>query len=201
MINKAVQRLWWRFSEATKKGGTFTVNQTDLDALTQIAGYVEQDQKKQYEANELFAKMYVHTAMKIMEQDNTTVFDNNHRRKIGNLLKMPISQVIQNLVQSLNDSELYSIIDESKIKDGTINSKLSYMSFEALSHVMYSKGSTEKDIALKRIAWDKQKLKESDNLERLFKENPDAFTGKTWTFDSVEPSIIAEVNQQINLNK
>jgi|GEM_PF-3569875 len=117
MAIKSLQRIGWRFSEAAKRSDkSFKINQNDVDALKDIAQYVEQTQKEQYQANHLFAKLYVYMFMKILEQDGSTVFDNNARRKIGNVLKKPLKQLIEELQRSLNDSEQYGLLENLGIE-------------------------------------------------------------------------------------
>lgn len=173
-IIKAIQRLGWRFSEATKKDNTFTVNQNDIDALTTIAGYVEQTQKQQYEANHLFAKLYTYMAMKIMDNDGSTVFENNHRRKIGNLLKKPLSQIMDDLTESLNDSERYGLLE--------------------------SIGVDLKHPALRKEAETTKTMKE---LNKALKtpENDSRLLGNVFSKEHVQEAMIAEINLLINLNR
>lgn len=172
MVTKAIQRIGWRFSKATEKDNTFTVNQNDIDALNSIAEYIEQTQKQQFEANELFAKMYVYTAMRIMENDKSTVYDNNHQKKIGNLLKYPLSQLIDNLAQSLNDSEMYSLLED-------------------VGHDFKHPALRTTDEPPKCMEKLKELLTEPKNANRL--------NGNVWTYEKVKEPIMAEVNNLINL--
>lgn len=57
-IEKAFQRLTWRFSN-----GTFTPNQNDLDALKFIAKWVNNTKLKEIQENTLLAKVYTYTFM------------------------------------------------------------------------------------------------------------------------------------------
>lgn len=199
-IKKALNRIYWRFG-GNKNPKPFPVNEMDLDAYNEINDYIERMEQRQFDANHLFAKMYIFTSMKIMEQDKTTVFDNNHSKKIANLLKMPIEQIIENLVKSMNDSEVYYVIDKAEIKGGVIPEGMHHVNFEAIAQTMEQNGASLKDIAVKRAQWTNQRAKEHSEMNRLFKENPDAFNRKVWDYDSVHPSIIGEVNSIINTNR
>lgn len=199
-IKKALNRIYWRFG-GNKNTKPFPVNEMDLDAYNEINDYIDRMEQRQFDANHLFAKMYIFTSMKIMEQDKTTVFDNNHSKKIANLLKMPIEQIIENLVKSMNDSEVYYVIDKAEIKDGVIPEGMHHVNFEAIAQTMEQNGASLKDIAVKRAQWTNQRAKEYSEMNRLFKENPDAFNRKVWYYDSVHPSIIGEVNSIININR
>ena len=70
-VVKAIKRLAWRFSEATKRNNTFVINQNDLDALNGIAKYIEQTQQQQYIDNQLFAKLFIKVYAKMIEHYNT----------------------------------------------------------------------------------------------------------------------------------
>ena len=168
-VKKAIEKIAWRFLK-----GNFTPNKNDQDAINDIIDYFNQTQNKQFEANELFAKMYIHTAMKIMESDGTTVFENSHRKKIGNLLSKPIDQIIENLQKSLNDSEQYGLL-----KDAGHDFRHPALRIE---------GETRETI--KKL---NELLKTHENIERL--------TGEVWDFDTVKTAIEVEVNQMINLHR
>ena len=163
MIREAIKRIGWRLSN-----GPFEVNRNDIEAFNDISVFVDQAH------NELFAKMYIYTAMKIMENDNSTVFDANHRKKIGNLLALPLDQIIENLTDSLNDSEQYGVL-----KDAGLD----------LRHPALLKTSERSD-NMDKI---NEALKTPLNEERLF--------GKVWDFEAVKNGMIAEVNNMINLHR
>lgn len=167
---KAIQRLGWRFSEATKKNNSFTINQNDIDALVSLAEFVDKNQQK-FQDNQSFAKLYIYTAMKIMENDGSTIFENNHRRKIGNLLKMPMDDIILNLKDSLNDSERYEMIKEATGDD--------------LRHpVLISKEKQYENI---------EKIKEA----LITDVNKKKLLGEIWNFEDVKTGIISEVNAML----
>lgn len=167
-IIKATQRLAWRFTEAVKRK-SFVVNQNDIDALNIVGEYVERTQKEQYVNNELFAKLYVYLFMKVLENDKTTVFDNNARRKIGNLLKKPLIQIIEELKNSLNESEQYGFSKELGVKHPSLRTP---------------EETIEEN---KKLA---QAVKNPDNLKRL--------AGEVWDLETVKTAIEADVNFMIN---
>ncbi len=166
-LEKDIQRLTWRFSS----GKSFTPNQNDINAINSVVDFYNQSQEKQFENNGLFAKLYIYLSMKIMQNDGSTVFENNHRRKIGNLLKKPLSQIIEDLTQSLNDSEQYGILKEA--------------GHDFKHPVLRQKGEA-------KSVMDKlnKTLLETKNMDRL--------TGKVWQTEDVEQAIISEVNFMIN---
>lgn len=174
-VRSAVKRLGWRFSQAAKREDlSFRINQADINALELIGEFVEISLKQQFEANHLFAKLYIYLFQKVLEQDGTTVFDNDARKKIGNVLKMPLSQCIENLQKSLNDSEQYALL---------------YKAGHDFQHPQLRQGIETTEV-LERL---NTLLKKHENLSAL--------TGKAFEFDTVSEAVMAEVNQQINLHR
>lgn len=173
MVTKALNRIFWRFGGNGNKN-PFPVNQGDLDALQELSDYVEETQKQQYEQNELFAKLYIYLSQKIMETDKSTVFETNHRRKIGNLLKKPLSQIVNDLTDSLNDSEQYALLQDA--------------------------GCDFKHPAL-RI--EGETTKQTQKLNELLRTPKNALklSRQVWNYEQVNEAIIAEVNHIINLSK
>ena len=168
-IVKAVQRLGWRFSEASKRGNTFTINETDVKALQSIGKYVEQTQRDQYESNELFAKLYIYLYTKVLANDKTTVFDTSAKRKIGNLLKKPITQLIEELTQSLNESEIYEVLQEVGATHPAIRTEAE---------------TNEQNAKLKEL------MSDPINESRLL--------GDVWDYETVKKAMEREINFMIN---
>lgn len=172
-ISKALNRIGWRFGGNDNKN-PFPVNENDIEAFNVIADYVEEAQKKQYEANELFAKLYVHNFTKILERDGATVFENRARDLIGGILKMPLEQIIENLQKSLNESEHYGLFKDAGV---------------SLKHpALRSEGETKQ--GMKKL---NEMLKNDENLKK--------FKGNVWDYDTVSNAVVSEVNQMINLYK
>lgn len=175
-IIKAVRRLGWRFQEASRKEvKSFVINQNDLNALISIANYVEHIQKQQYQDHQLFAKLYIYLYMKILVNDGSTIEDGFARRKIYNLLKKPLSQIIEDFQKSLNESGQYAILNEIT-------------------------GRGENHLAIQTKA---EKEANFQKLEELLKdpENRIKFFGDIWDYDKVQKLAEAEVNQAINYFK
>ena len=171
-INKAVRRMGWRFQQAAKtRDKSFKINQNDIDALQSIADYVERTQKEQFQNNELFAKMYILCYMRILEKDNTTVFETFARRKLYGLLKLPISSMIEKFTEFLNEQEVLNLFEELKIKP------------------LHPSILTEKEKAndLERLL---KALETPENLQRFNREN--------WDYETVKNCLEIEVNQAIN---
>lgn len=171
MVRKAIQRLGWRFSEALKKpDNSFRINSQDIQALQDIDAYIEEKQKQQFKDQELFAKLYIYLMMKVNEADKTSVYDKNARRKIGNLLKKPMQQIIEDFRQSMNDSELYELMEEIGVK---------------MKHPL-SKSEEERANDINNIS---DAIKSPENMDRL--------TGEVWDYQTVADCLEADVNQAI----
>lgn len=172
MVTKAIQRLGWRFSEALKKpDNSFKINANDITALQELDAYVVETQKQQFKDHELFAKLYIYLMMKVNEADKTSVYDTNARRKIGNLLKKPLENIIEDFRASMNDSELYELMEEIGIE----------MKHPALKTEQQSTAEATKL---------NEALKAPENMDRL--------TGEVWDFKTVADCLEADVNQAIN---
>lgn len=173
-IINAVNRLYWRFGGNGNKY-PFPVNNKDIEAYNIIKDHILQSQKKQFEKEELFAKLYIYLYMKILQNDQTTVMDNRARKKIFNLLKKPLYQIVEEFQKSLNDSEQYGILEtiqEGKIKHPATQTE------------------TEKEASQERL--------------KIILEDPknkDKFMGEVWDYETVLNLVEAEVNQAINTFK
>ena len=167
VVSKALDRIFWRFGGKGNKN-PFKVNQADVDAFNSLSDYVKETQKKIVQHNQLFSKLYVYMVMKIMEQKGSTVYDNIARKQIGNVLKMPLSQLIEMLTESMNESELYGRFEEL--------------------------GVIQKHPALRT---DDENAHNTQVLEKATADILD----KPWSYEDVEPAIIAEINQMIELHK
>lgn len=169
-IYKSLSRIKWRFEQ----GKSFIPNETDITAFNDILLYYEETQKQQFEANELFAKLYIYIFQKVLEQEKSTVFDNRARNKIGNLLKLPLTQIIENLVKSLNESEQYCFFDD--------------LGIDLTKHPLLSTRE--------------EKQKEVDKMVlQLKKEGFERLRGDVWDYETVSKALVSEVNQMINLYK
>lgn len=171
-IKQAINRIFWRFGG---NGNTkpFPVNQGDVDAFNSINEYFEATQAKQYEGSELFAKLYIHLFTQNLEHYKTTVYDNEIRKKIGAILEKPLFQLIEELQESLNQSELYTLLKDT--------------------------GTTQKHPAIKteeEINQDKNALS-AVSIDKVV----DCIENKVWPYETVRDAIAAEVNNMINLHK
>jgi hypothetical protein len=171
-INKAVQRLGWRFDQASKRPDhSFAINQNDLDALKSIDAFVVKNQKEQLQNQELFAKLYINNLTELLEHYNTTIFDPIPRRRIHGILRQSLQELTEKLKDTLNDSEKYELMKEIGVD---------------LRHpLLRSEEETVNDL-------DKLQgtLDDSGNRKRLL--------GEVWDYETVKDCVEKEVNKVIN---
>jgi hypothetical protein len=172
-INKAVQRLGWRFEQASKRPNhSFIINQNDIDALKKIDEFVVKDQKKQYQEHELFAKLYINNLTELIEYYNTSIFDPIPRKRIHGILRQSLQDLTEKLKDTLNDSEKYELMKEIGIE---------------LKHPMlHSEEEAGNDLNKLQGALD-----DPENKKRLL--------GEVWDFETVKNCLEDEVNKVINL--
>lgn len=172
-INKAVQRLGWRFDQASKRqDNSFIINQNDLDALKTIDAFVVRDQKKQIQNQGLFAKLYINYLTEFIEHYNTTIFDPIPRRRIHEILRRSIPELTEKLKETLNDSEKYELMKKIGID---------------LKHpLLRSEEKTAEDLEKLQGAF-----VESGNKKRLLEE--------VWDYETVKDCLELELNSAINL--
>lgn len=168
-IRKAVNRVFWRFGGNGNKK-PFPVNQEDVDSYSIIKDYVRQTEQNVFKNNEAFAKLYIYLTMKINEADKTSVYDANARRKIGNLLNRPLNLIIEDFKTSLNDSEMYELLDSAGIE----------IKHPALKNEAQTTTDTKKLI---------EAVKTPENREKLLRE--------VWDYDTVQDCLISDVNRAL----
>jgi hypothetical protein len=172
-INKAVQRLGWRFDLASKRPDhNFIINQNDLDALKTIDAFVVKNQKKQLQNQELFAKLYINNLTELIEHYNTSIFDPIPRRRIHGILRQSLQELTEKLKDTLNDSEKYELMNEIGIE---------------LKHPLLS----SEEETVNNLDKLQGALVDSENKKRLL--------GEVWDFETVKVCLEKEVNSAINL--
>ncbi len=168
---QALNRIYWRFG-GNDNSNAFPVNEKDIEAFNALHDDYIERQKKQFHSYTLFAKLYIYLYMKILENDQTTVLESFARTKIYNLLKKPLTQIIEDFQKSLNDSERYSLLEN------------------------INKGEIKHPATLTEA----EKVVNLQKMEELFKnpENRCKLLGEVWDDEKVENLVEAEVNQAIN---
>lgn len=171
---QALNRIYWRFG-GNNNANPFPVNENDIEAFNLLYDDYNRRQKEQFHDYTLFAKLFIYLYMKILLNDGSTIEDGFARRKIYNLLKKPLSQIIEDFQKSLNESGQYAFLNKIT-------------------------GVEEKDHALQTEA---EKAANLRKLEEMLKdpENRIKFFGDVWDYDKVQMLAEAEVNQAINYFK
>lgn len=172
-IVKAVQRLGWRFSEATKKKNTFTVNDNDLQALKSIASYVEQTQKQQFQKNQLFAKLYIKVYCKMIEHYKTDILDPIPRKRMNEILSTPMEHIIEEFTERMNDNEKMLVLEGAGID---------------LKHPL--------------LRNEKKTVEHTEKIKELLRSlnNDYSFLEDTFKIDFVTEGLKREVNHALNIN-
>lgn len=168
---QALNRIYWRFG-GNNNSNPFPVNEKDIEAYNTLHDDYIERRKKQFHSYSLFAKLYIYLYMKILENDQTTVLEPFARRKIYNLLRKPLTQIIEDFQKSLNDSERYNLLEN--INNGEIKPP------ETLTMA--------------------EKAANLHKLEKLVMdpENRKKLLGEVWDEETVDSLVEAEVNQAIN---
>lgn len=171
-IREAIQRIGWRFGGNGNKN-PFPVNENDIEAFNALSQYVEETQKQQYEANELFAKLFILVYAKMVEHYKTDILDDIPRKSIYALLKKPLPSIIDDFKDRLNDWT------RSAVMENLTGEKQKHPSLQT---------EEEKQSSLKAL--ESHLIDENNKVDYLH---------GAWEYEAVEACLIAEVNQAINL--
>lgn len=115
---EAIKRLGWRFSESAKRSDkSFRINQDDVKALKTIADYYESESKRQIINNQLFGKMYIYLYGEFVSYYKSGPLDTIAQNELHKLLDKPIRQIVEDVMDRLNISELENVIKTQDIKD------------------------------------------------------------------------------------
>lgn len=109
-IRKAINRIGWRFGD-NENPKPFPVKKEDIEAYNEIVRFIKIQQSQQFEANQLFGKLYIFVYMRFLSKHQATVLDDRPRKELHSILHKPISQWIEEFKQQLNDNEMYSLLE------------------------------------------------------------------------------------------
>ena len=109
---RALDRLKWRIETALKGNGSIRINDKDIKAYNDIEAFVKRAESGLFQANNLFAKLFVWTYMRELEASKATILDNMVRDKLYTVLRMPYEQLVEQFTKSLNESGLYALMEE-----------------------------------------------------------------------------------------
>ncbi|RDY58911.1 hypothetical protein DX873_14730 [Flagellimonas nanhaiensis] len=192
-LKQSIQRLKWRFSE--KK--PFAANENDFEALNTIIDFCASIQKKNYQEQELFAKLYIAYYSNLLKFYDCTVFDSMPKKHIDGILSKPLFLLIEELKEQLNLSEKYLPIELSG-KGPLDHIHIAHIK-AAYNRLGYS--DEDIDIKVKKIVDDRKKsnkdlaqlLEEHEELRNLLLTNTEV-----WNHQKVADSVETMINGSIN---
>ena len=111
--NMTIERSVQRIAEKIQSGNKFKPNTSDLNAMNEIIEFVNLKKIQGAKENELFAKLYIKVYAKMLEHFNASVFDDEPRKAMHQILRMPLNQIVMEFKDKLNKSELYEVLDKS----------------------------------------------------------------------------------------
>lgn len=100
-IEKAMQRIVWRVSN-----GTYTPNQNDIEAVTEVAEWINRQKTNEIQNNRLFAKTYVYCFINELQFYQDIKFA---QKKLHEILKTPLPNLYENFKDRFNLVELNNI--------------------------------------------------------------------------------------------
>ena len=161
---KGMQRIGWRFSQ----GKPFKPNDTDKEAYNAIVDFIDIQHKKQFKNNELFAKLYIYIYGKFLSHYQATVLDKIPRGEVYKILNRSIEDLIDEFTNELNDSEFYTLMENSGVV-------LKHPAFKDLAQ---PKEDAEKVDISKLNVWDKEEV--TKLIEREINQAIDTFKTNTY---------------------
>lgn len=93
-IEKAMNRLFWRFGN-----GQFKPNQSDLDALTFMAEWINREKERELIENTIFGKIYTYCFMREIE---VTQELRHSQETLHSILKEPLDKQYDVFLKKLN---------------------------------------------------------------------------------------------------
>lgn len=99
-VKKALEHLAWRFENGLKP------TENDVKAYNKIAEYYEEQNKKDFYNNILFAKLYVIYYGELLKYYEGTVFDKMPQQELHRELDKPWSQIVEEFIDKHHDIEM-----------------------------------------------------------------------------------------------
>lgn len=122
-IEKAINRLQWRFKNENVKvnESKITINELDLKAVEFLIDWVNNQKKEALKENVLFAKVYCYALSHEIEFYKDIQFAN---RKLQEELQKPIELHYDKIVEDLNRLELNKFLKNKRIITDHVESML-----------------------------------------------------------------------------
>jgi len=114
-IKKAIEHIAWKFKNSWKP------TPKDIEAFNEVAEFTETQLTKQYNDNQLFAKLYISFYGELIKYYDTTVFDNTPQKALHKILDTPMELIIQKFIDKCN---LQEQTKEHRKKNGIKHPKL-----------------------------------------------------------------------------
>lgn len=101
-VKKAIEHFIFKLDP---KNNIWKASETDIKAIKLIAEFTEDKLKKQYNDNQLFAKLYITLFGELLLYYNTTVFDSIPQKALHKILDTPIDIIINKFLDKANLQE------------------------------------------------------------------------------------------------
>ena len=113
-IEKAINRLQWRFKNENVKinESKITINELDQKAVDFLSEWINKQKIESLEQNSLFAKLYVYCLLNEIEFYKDAEFAN---KKINEVCKTDIQQLYDEVYRKLNNLEYLKFCKENGI--------------------------------------------------------------------------------------
>jgi len=111
-LPKAINRLTWRFS----KNASFKPSPTDIEAFNAVLGWVNHQQSKVVQNNQLFAKLYIYFLNKKIEEFGSTVFYSIPEKELSALLDTPLDLFFVAFHQSMHHNIRKNVFEKNGVE-------------------------------------------------------------------------------------
>ncbi|MBO0330091.1 hypothetical protein [[Muricauda] lutisoli] len=163
-IEKAIQRIEWRFFTSFKN---IYVNENDIQAVSKLLNFIENQRKGRLIGNGHFSKLYVAHLNCLIKHYQTSIIDPIPIKKLHYIISRPLDLGIHELVDTLNSLEQYKILERCGCK--------------GITHP-----NTQESLEKGKIMEKLQNLLEVDgNRKKIF--------GQSWEFGEVKEGIEKQI--------
>ena len=183
-LDKAVNRLRWRFSNET----TFKPNNEDVEALNTVFEWINHQKKETLNKHTLFAKLFIYHLTMNVRHYETTILNDFPQKDIISLLEKPLDLYFKAFHQDIHNNQLNKLVEFDKI-NAQIDKDIAaaerdYPKFDSIT----SQENYIKNKEAQRITED-QKIKVVKDYKNL---------KETFTFEFVKGKLIDMVTEAKN---
>jgi hypothetical protein len=183
-LDKAVNRLSWRFSNET----TFKPDNNDVEALNTVFEWINHQKKETLNKNTLFAKLFIYHLTMNVRHYETTILNDFPQKDIISLLEKPLDLYFKAFHQDIHNNQLNKLVEFDKI-NAQIDKDIAaaerdYPKFDSIT----SQENYIKNKEAQRITED-QKIKVVKDYKNL---------KETFTLEFVKGKLIDMVTEAIN---